>query len=327
LEKLGCQIIETKVNSRGTNPFQDIRLVFNYLYILKSYKPDLVLSYTVKSNVYGGMACRIKRVSQIANITGLGDAIENPGLLQKLVLELSKFAFKSTKMVFFQNESNKEFYEKVGIVNPKKTNLIPGSGVNLLKNSFESYPYETDRMIKFLFIGRLLKDKGLEEYLQASTYLKQKGYPIQCDLVGAFEGDFYKDSVKQYEENGIGKYLGESSHIHQLITQYHAVVLPSYHEGMANVLLEAAACGRPILASKIPGCQETFEEGISGLGFEPKSVDSLQDAILKFLSLTTEQRQKMGLAGRKKVEKEFDRQIVVDAYMKQIEKYTNKIDA
>jgi len=193
--------------------------------------------------------------------------------------------------------------------------------VNLTRFAYLPYPIEKDEYIRFLFIGRILKDKGIGELLEAVTSIYQEKNNITCDLVGFYEDETFKQAITVYENLGAGRFLGVSKDISSLLKEYHAVILPSYHEGMANVLLEAAASGRPVLASNVPGCQETFDEGISGIGFEAKSVDSLYSAIKKFLSLTTAQREAMGKAGRAKMEREFDRQIVVDAYMEQIEKY------
>lgn len=319
--ELGITCIETAIDRRGTNFFSDLKLFFNYLSLIRKHNPCIVLSYTVKPNVYGGIASRLLRIPHIANITGLGDSVSNPGRLQQFVLSLTKFALKKSKKVFFQNKSNKEFFEQRAIVSTTQTQLIPGSGVNLTRFAYLPYPIEKDGCVRFLFIGRILKDKGIGELLEAVTSIHQEKSSIICDLVGFYEDDTFKQAITDYEHLGAGTFLGVSKDISSLLKEYHAVILPSYHEGMANVLLEAAASGRPVLASKVPGCQETFDEGISGIGFEAKSVDSLYNAIKKFLSLTPEQREAMGRAGRAKMEREFDRQIVVDAYMEQIEKY------
>lgn len=318
---LGCWYEDTQIDRRGAKIFSDLKLFFKYLFLIIKHNPCIVLSYTVKPNVYGGIASRLLRIPHIANITGLGDSVSNPGRLQQFVLSLTKFALKKSKKVFFQNKSNKEFFEQRAIVSTTQTQLIPGSGVNLTRFAYLPYPIEKDGCVRFLFIGRILKDKGIGELLEAVSSIYQEKGTITCDLVGFYEDESFKQAITDYENLGAGRFLGVSKDISSLLKEYHAVILPSYHEGMANVLLEAAASGRPVLASKVPGCQETFDEGVSGIGFEAKSVDSLYNAIKKFLSLTPEQREAMGRAGRAKMEREFDRQIVVDAYMEQIEKY------
>ncbi|NCB03661.1 MAG: glycosyltransferase family 1 protein, partial [Spirochaetia bacterium] len=298
--------IDTAIDRRGTNLFSDLKLFFKYILLIKKHKPCIVLSYTVKPNVYGGIASRLLRIPHIANITGLGDSVSNVGRLQQFVLALTKFALKKSKKVFFQNKSNKEFYEQRTIVQTAQTQLIPGSGVNLTRFAYLPYPVEKDECIRFLFIGRILKDKGIGELLEAVTSIYQEKNNITCDLVGFYEDETFKQAITVYENLGAGRFLGVSKDISSLLKEYHAVILPSYHEGMANVLLEASASGRPVLASNVPGCQETFDEGISGIGFEAKSVNSLYSAIKKFLSLTTAQREAMGKAGRAKMEREFD---------------------
>lgn len=316
--QLGCIFIPIPISRRGTNPFHDYVLFRTYLKHLKQIHPGVVLSYTVKPNIYGGIACNILRVPVVANVTGLGDAVENQGLVQKLVIFLTKIAFKKTRAVFFQNASNKQFYEQLRLVRHEQSQLLPGSGVNLQKHSYITYPKDENR-IRMVYIGRIMKDKGVGELLEAVTKIHSNHPSVNCDIVGSFEDDSYRNLIESYVATEAGQYLGVSSDVHTLLSEYNAVVLPSYHEGMSNVLLEAAATGRPVLASNVPGCRETFDEGISGFGFEPRSVDSLVQAIERFIAIPHEQKAAMGLAGRKKMEREFDRQIVVDAYMRVIE--------
>jgi galacturonosyltransferase len=316
---LGCIFIPVPISRKGTNPFRDAILFNTYIRYVKQIHPEVVLTYTVKPNIYGGIACKILRVPVLANVTGLGDAVENQGLVQKLVIFLTKLALKKTETVFFQNISNKQFYEQLSLVKPEQSLLLPGSGVNLEKHFYIDYPKEISS-IRLVFIGRIMKDKGIGELLEAFSQVHAKHPSVTCDIVGSFEDITYKNAIDSFSTSGIGKYLGVSSDVHALLSNYHVIVLPSYHEGMSNVLLEAAATGRPVLASNVPGCQETFDEGVSGIGFEPRSVDAFVQAIESFIALPYEQKVEMGLAGRKKVEKEFDRQIVVDAYMKEIHK-------
>jgi galacturonosyltransferase len=314
----GSLFYTIRVDRRGKNIFSDFHLFLQYHSFLRRIRPSLCLSYTVKPNIYAGIACRLLRVPHIANITGLGIAVENPGFLKTLVLFLTKVALKKTNTVFFQNESNKKFFEQLSIIRFDQAKLIPGSGVNLSKNFHLNYP-EDAGTIRLIFIGRIMKDKGIEELMDAIIKVRAKYPLVSCDIVGSFEDNTYKSAVESFVSSGSGNYLGRSSDVHALLSEYHAVLLPSYHEGMSNVLLEAAATGRPVLASNVPGCRETFDEGISGFGFEPRSVDSLVEAIERFIDLPHEQKAEMGLAGRKKMGREFDRQIVVDAYMREIE--------
>lgn len=226
--------------------------------------------------------------------------------------------FKKVRCVFFQNAKNKYFFDKHNI-KIKRQKLVPGSGVNLDAHCYEPYP-EKDDTIRFLFIGRMMKDKGIDELLAAAQRIKEKHDHVFFDLIGFCEADYKgKAQLETLHKQKMINYMGHQDAIHDHIKAHHALLHPSYHEGMANVLLEAAACGRPVLASNIPGCQEAFDEGITGFGFEPRNVDDLVRAIEKFIALPYEQKQAMGIAGRKKMEQEFDRQIVVDAYMEEIE--------
>lgn len=311
LTQLGCKFIELNLARHGKNPFQDLNLLKNYKKILKMEKPDVVLTYTIKPNIYGGMACQSLKIPYIANITGLGDAIENGGLLQKITLFLYKLGLKKAKKVFFQNASNQKFFLDKKIVKGQNE-LLPGSGVNVTRFVCADYP--TSESIKLLFIGRITRDKGVHELAEAAKIMARKHPNLVFDIVGwADEG-----SKNPFETLGNCYCHGSQVEVKPFIEKTHAIVLPSYHEGMANVLLEAASCGRPILASNIPGCQETFDEGVTGFGFEPKNIDSLCAAIEKFIVLPYEQKREMGKLGRKKMEEQFNRQIVVDKYLEQI---------
>jgi glycosyltransferase involved in cell wall biosynthesis len=315
LQQIGCKFIETHVDRRGTNPFNDMGSFLRYIQIINRVKPDIVLTYTIKPNVYGGIACRITKTPYITNITGLGTSIENKGLLQKITIMLYKVGLKKSSCVFFQNEHNRNFFITKKIVK-HKTRLIPGSGVNLQLNNFEVYP-ENDEIIRFLFIGRIMKAKGIEELIQAIIKVKEKYPLVQFDLIGGSEED-YTQQLVDLNKSGIINYLGQREDVHSFIKKSHATILPSYHEGISNVLLESASSGRPILASRVPGCIETFDEGISGLGFKVKNVNSLIETITKFIELPYDKKKKMGIAGRKKMEQEFDRNIVINAYIDEI---------
>lgn len=321
-KKIGCKFIDTSLDRRGTNPIKDIWLMFNYVKILKRIKPDVVLTYTIKPNVYGGIACRITNTPYITNITGLGTAVENKGFVQKITLLLYKLGIKKSSCVFFQNKTNQSFFFDRGIIKGS-ARLIPGSGVNLEQHPFEKY-LEADDRIKFLFIGRIMKAKGIDELLIAAKKIKEKYPNVHFDIIGGSEEDHYTQQLIELNKLGIINYHGQQDNVHSFIKQSHATVLPSYHEGLANVLLESASSGRPVLASRVPGCMETFDEGVSGLGFEVKSDKELIRALEKFIRLPYDKKLEMGIAGRKKMETEFDRNIVINAYIEEIKNAINK---
>lgn len=315
LKELGCKYIESPLDRRGINPIKDIKLIKTYHKIIKKLKPDVVLSYTIKPNIYGGFVCRSLRIPFIANVTGLGTAVANESLLQKVLVMFYKSAFKEVSCVFFQNESNKNFFINHGI-NLKRYKVIPGSGVNISEFSYQEYP-ENNEKLKFLFIGRIMRDKGIEEFMEAAKRLKKIYKNLQFDVLGPCEEE-YRDKIELLQREKIITYHGVKNNVREYLAKCNAVIHPSYHEGMSNVLLEAAATGRPMIASNIPGCREIFDEGVSGFGFNVKDVDSLVNAINKFIRLPYEKKKAMGIAARKKVENEFNRNIVINEYLKEV---------
>lgn len=317
LVKMGCIFIDTLIERRGTNPVKDLKLIFYYNYILSKINPDVVLTYTIKPNIYGGFVCGRKNIRYLANITGLGTSIEKKGFLSEIILGLYKTGLKRADMVFFQNETNQLYFQTKKIISGSSI-LLCGSGVNLEDNPYEVYPKE-QRIIHILFVGRIMREKGINELLQCAEQIRREEKDVYFDLVGGFDDESFKTIIEDLQHRSIVQYHGQQEDVHSFMKQSHAVILPSYHEGLSNVLLEAAACGRPILASRVPGCVETYEDGVTGIGFNARDKDSMIEAIKKFLNLSREQREEMGRMGRKKIEREFDRRYVIDAYMNVID--------
>ena len=315
LENLGCKYIESNVDRRGANPIVDMNLLFFYINIINKIKPDIVLTYTIKPNLYGGIACRITKTPYLPNITGLGSALENEGFKQKIALKLYKIALIDAECIFFQNEPNRQFFIDRRIIT-NKSKVIPGSGVNLEQHCYEEYPNDKNK-ICFLFAGRIMKEKGIDELLEAARQIKLIYENVEFHLVGFCEEE-YSEKLRELNDSGIINYHGKQDDVHNFIKEAHATILPSYHEGISNVLLESASTGRPILASNVTGCKETFDDGISGIGFEVKSVKALVNAIQQFLDLPHEKKKEMGIAGRKKMEQEYDRKNVINAYLEEI---------
>ncbi len=311
---IGCHIIKTGFDRRGMNPLADMKLMFRYRKMIKQLKPLAVLSYTIKPNVYGGIACRLTGTPQLANVTGLGDAIENGGWLQKLTVSLYKYGIGKARRIFFQNKANRDFCIQSGIAGAKSI-VLPGSGVNLAHHIYQEYP--ADGVIKFLFIARLLKDKGTDEYFEMAQNIKSKYPQTEFRILGWVEGD-YKQQLDKLVKKGIINYLGPTTDVRPYFKDIHCNIMPSYHEGLSNVNLESSANGRPVITTDVPGCRETVDDGISGFLVKVKDAKSLTDGVERFLNLSYEQKKMMGLEGRKKVEREFDRQIVIDAYMNAI---------
>jgi galacturonosyltransferase len=315
LKNMGCTYIEASFTRHGTNVAEELKLLFYYIKIMKQLKPDVVLTYTIKPNIYGGMACRLLNIPYIANITGLGTAVENEGFMQKLTVFLYKIAFKKIHCLFFQNEENRKFFVNKNIVTDRHR-LIPGSGVNL--EHFRVLEYPPDDTVEFVFISRIMKEKGIEQYLEAAKYIKNK-YPNTKFHILGFCEEAYEDKLNAMK--GIIEYHGMQRDITVYLEKCHCTIHPTYYpEGMSNVLLESAASGRPVITTNRSGCREIVDDGVNGFLVEPKNSIDLIEKIEKFIKLSYEEKRNMGLAGRAKVEKEFDRQIVVNAYLDEINK-------
>lgn len=317
LVAMGCTYWPCEFDRHGTNPIKELAQIASYTQLIRNCRPDAVLTYTIKPNVYAGIACAMLKIPYIANITGLGGAVKNGGLMQTVSLTLYRLGLRRASKVFFQNEENQQFMLKHG-VGTRSHDLLPGSGVNLEQHAFEPYP-EDDKKITLLVIGRIMRDKGSDEVFQAAKIIKQRYPNVVFRLLGFCDGD-YQEKLDVAAEDGSIEYLGMQKDVHSFIKDSHATVHASYHEGMANVLLETAACGRPVIATDIPGCRETFDDGVSGFSCKARDVDSLVATITKFIELSHDSKVKMGLAGRKKMEREFDRSIVVEKYIQELNK-------
>lgn len=316
--KMGCRVDQIKVSKTGTNPFIELALIRSYLKQIERLNPDLVLTYTAKPNIYGSLACQKLKVPYINNVTGLGSMLQDEHLIKRLMLVLQKKAYQKSRCVFFQNAANLRYFKDQKIVG-ENTALIPGSGVNLKKHQLEPYPKE-QHTVRFVLLTRVRRDKGFDELFAAVKAVSAKTDRAEFHLAGWYEDVSYKEKIAEMSKNYPLIYHGDLSHaqVHALLANSHCLVHPSHHEGMSNVILEAAATGRPCLASDIPGCQEAVDDGATGFLFEVRSSRSLTEALLKFIDLSHEKKVDMGLAGRKKMEQEFDRSIVVDAYMEEI---------
>ena len=317
LKAMGCHHIPYEVNRHGVNPFQDLKLFFQFRKVLKQLQPDVVLTYTVKPNIYGGLACRMARIPYLSNITGLGSAIHNGGAVAKLLLLLYRFSSKHANCLFFQNSQNREFFREHQIISENSV-LIPGSGVNLKEFSYEAY-VPKDVPVSFLFIGRLMRDKGVGELVEAARNIRRDYPEVTFDLIGFCEEE-YRDIFETLNEGNAVNALGQKSDVKEFIKTHSATVLPSYHEGTANVLLESAAMGRPCIASRIPGCMEIIDDGVTGYLCEVKDAVSLEEALRKFIALSYEEKRDMGMLGRLKMEREYDRDIIINHYLKEIGK-------
>ena len=316
--------IPIKIEAHGKDPLKDIRIYKEYLRLYREIKPDIVLTYTIKPNVYSGLACEKLGIPYIATINGIGDAVFNKGPLRTLTLMLLKAGLKKADSVFFQNSRNRELFISRGTIREEQAVLVPGSGINTALHPYEAYPVD-EEYPTFAFIGRISRDKGINELIAAGRKLHSEGKRFMIKLIGSCP-DRYRELVESAEKEGFLRYCGRLSpqEIHPHIKESSAVILPSYHEGIPNVLLEGGAAGRPILTTFAEGCEDTFEDGVSGIGFEAMDTDSLADAMERFMAMFPEERKIMGVAAHDKVISEFDRELVNAVYIKKINELARK---
>ena len=317
LHKLADRVIELPVDRRGMNPIHDSKLFQQYRAMLKEVKPNLVLTYTIKPNIYGGMACRMAHIPYAVNITGLGSAIENGGWLKRFVLALYKPALKGAKVIFFENAGNRDTLVATGVVPNGRDVVLNGAGVNLEDYPYQPYPQEGP--VRFLFVGRVMHEKGVDELFAAAKRMKQEyGDGVEFHIVGSFE-EAYKPIMDELEKAGVVKYHGYQPDMKRFYAMASCVVLPSYHEGMSNVLLEAAASGRPLITSDIPGCREAVENGVSGYLCLAKDANVLYDTMQCFVELPGNRQAEMGRRGRWLMEQKFSKTAVVAETIKHLE--------
>lgn len=321
LKGMGCRLIDIETNRHGKNPLSDLGLLSKFKKLLKAEKPDMVLTYNIKPNVYGGMACKSLKIRYIPNITGLGTAVEYPGMMQKLTTRLYKSGVAGASCIMFQNDENQAFFaEHKMLKQGVRTRLLPGSGVNLNKHKAMPYPENSD-IINFLFIARVLKEKGIDLYLNSAKRIYEKHKNVVFHICGLCDDESYLGLLDEAEKSGYIKYHGQQKDMIPFFEMAHCIVHPSYYpEGMSNVLLEAAAHCRPIIATDRSGCRETVDDKKSGFIVPIKDEEALVNALEAFLAMPYDQKRDMGLAGRAKIEKEFDRQFVVGAYLEEIER-------
>lgn len=317
---------DTVIDRRGTNVVADGKLFLHYKKLFKKYRPAVVLTYTAKPNVYASVAAMTLGIPYINNVTGIGSVVNMTGVKKAFILWLFKLAYRGAACVMFQNATNMQLALDSGMVKGDYK-LIPGSGVDLARYPIQPYPNggdgKTGGTVVFNYIGRVLHDKGVDDYIEAAKRIK-KNYPnTEFNMLGFIEPteSHYEKELAELGEQGIVNYRGSQKDVKPWIARAHAIIHPStYGEGMSNVLLENASSGRFLITTDNPGCQETVVNGESGFIYHGGDVDALVGRIEEFLKLDNETRKKMGLAGRKHVEDNFSREIVVGAYKEKIKK-------
>lgn len=314
-ENLGCKIVETSIDRRGINPIKDIKLVRFYKNIMHQIKPDIIFSYTIKPNIYGTLASNGK-YRQVCNITGTGATFLNRNFISVICEMLYKLSIKKCYKVFFQNTGDRDFFIKEGLVK-NNYGMLPGSGCNLQQHAFKPLPDYKE--LRFIFIGRVMKLKGIDQYLQAAKIIKTMYPNTRFYIAGWNEQPEYMKLVENAQRNGYVEYIGFRKDIDSWIEKCHCIILPSHGgEGVPNVLLEAAATGRICIGSKINGTMDVIEDGKTGFLFNTGDSQDLASQIEKFILLPENEKIAMGKAGREKVEREFNRQIVIKTYLNEV---------
>lgn len=316
IESYGCRIVvEPKMERRGNNPIKDLALLKNYIRLIKKEKPDKVITYTIKCNIYGAEAAKICKVPCYCNVTGLGSAFQNENFTKKMISAMYKFSMNKVERVFFENVGNKNTLVNQGIIKAEKAVVLPGAGVNVSEFCEVSYP--SDNEIRFIFVGRIMAEKGVDELFYVIKKLKQEYNNIQFDFIGWYEDD-YEKTVKEMQERGLINFYGFQPNVKPFIEKAHCIVLPSWHEGMSNTLLEGASMCRPLITSNIHGCLEAVEDGKTGFLAEVKNKESLYDVMKRFIELPYEERKQIGVLGRQRMVEIFDKNKVVEKTLKEI---------
>ena len=317
-EDLGCKVITTYMDRRGVNPKNDFRTILEYRKIMKQVNPDIIFSYTIKPNIYGSLVSNLLGYKQVCNITGTGATFLNDNGVSKIAKMMYRMTIKKCYKVFFQNTGDRDFFIENDMIG-NNYDMLPGSGVNL--EQYHLTPFPDDEVIRFIFIGRVMKLKGIDQYLEAADIIHERYPNTEFLIAGWNEEKEYIEKVQQYVNKGAVNYIGFQDNIGEWIEKCQCTILPSHGgEGVPNVLLESAASGRVCIASSINGSKDVIDDGITGFIFEKENAADLIDKIERFLILSNSERAKMGLAGRHKVETEFNREIVVKKYIDEINK-------
>jgi glycosyltransferase involved in cell wall biosynthesis len=319
LEAEGFPYYEIKMNNKGTNPFEDILLIYNFYKLYKEIAPDVLLNYTIKPNIYSSLAAKMLDISVINNITGLGTVFLNNNLSSHIARWLYKISLRQNAVVFQNSDDMNLFLEK-NLVQKENITLIPGSGIDTerfkpMLQKIENKPFV------FLMISRLIKDKGIEEYIESIRLIRQSEYGKMCRF--KILGSLYlsnptaisQETLDGWVEEGIVEYLGHSDNVQDEISKVDCVVLPSYREGLSRVLLEASSMETPIITTNVPGCRDVVDDGINGYLVNVKSSEDLANAIKKMIGLSSLELKTMGEAGREKVIKSFSEERVVQKYL------------
>ncbi|KAA3439874.1 glycosyltransferase family 4 protein [Rufibacter hautae] len=324
----GCQFVPLPLESKGTNPFKDMLLVRKFLKAYKSVKPDVILQYTIKPNIYGSIAAHLAGIPTINNVSGLGTVFIVQNLVSKIAMALYRFSFQFPAKVFFQNSDDKALFLDRKLVRESITEVIPGSGIDT-KRYLPAPEFKRQHPFVFLMVSRALYEKGLVEYVEASKILKAKHPELRIQLLGAIDEEgnigIKRTQVEAWANEGWLEYLGTSDNVASIVHGADCVVLPSYREGTPRTLLEAAAMAKPIVTTNVPGCKETVIDGYNGYLCEVRNGADLAAKMEQVYLLSNPELQAMGHNSRRLAEEKFDEKFVIDRYFAAIEGATGKI--
>jgi len=318
LEKMGVAVHPVPVDARGLSPLRDLSTLLAYQRALKQSGASAFLGFTIKPNIYGSLAARSLGIATINNITGLGEVFARDRVLARLVRSLYRAALTKSATVFFQNMDDRDIFLRGRLIRPEQARLLPGSGVDL--NRFKPRAGKRDGKTVFLLAGRLLWDKGIKEFVDAARSLKAGRADVEFRMMGSIEppsaSAVPEADLRRWEDDRTIDFLGQQADIRPAFAAADCIVLPSYYrEGVPRVLLEGAAMGKPLITTDWPGCRDAVDDGITGLLCEPRSAASLGQAMARIADMSCEESNAMGVAGRTKMERDFDEAIVHRAYV------------
>jgi glycosyltransferase involved in cell wall biosynthesis len=321
--ELGCRYVPIPMENKGTNPVKDALLTKRFYDIYRRERPDVVLQYTIKPNIYGTIAARLAGIPSVNNVSGLGTVFIVKNFVSKVALGLYRFAFQFPKRIFFQNDDDRQLFLQHGLVQEAVTDLLPGSGIDVDKYRPDAAAPVRHEPFTFLMIGRVLYEKGVQEYFEAARQVRQAVPGTRVQLLGGIDesgGVGVKRAVfEEWMRAGHVEYLGTSDDVPSHIRQADCVVLPSYREGTPKTLLEAAAMGKPIVTTDVPGCRETVVDGQNGYLCEVRSADDLAAKMLQVLRLPDAELRRLGQASRQLAETKFDERLVLQKYLQVVE--------
>ena len=318
LRQLGVRVINLPMRATSLSPMSETVLLARIYRLLRAERPDAILGYTIKPNLYGALSARALGIPFVPNVTGLGMAFDSKGWLSFTAKMLYRAAFRSSPRVFFQNPNDQDFFVKSGLVRLEQSQLLPGSGVDL--GRFTPVPSRASNQPVFLLVSRMLREKGVGEYVEAAQRVKDRYPDAVFQLLGSIDpanpSAIGEEAIRAWVEAGYVNYLGSTKDVRPILREADCVVLPSYYrEGTPRTLLEAAATAKPIITTDMPGCRDTIIPGESGLLCKPRDSDDLAARMIEMIELSAEQRATMGKAGRALMEQRFDERLVIDAYL------------